>query len=75
MTSVFLLLKDGQVLNVDLIWKLKRKATVFMEAGKMIRNARQNSYGIRVVSPEATGASFSPFRGWTVRGKARSSGT
>lgn len=54
MTSLLLILKDGQTLAVDLIWKLKRKATVFIDAGSMIRNARTNSYGVRVVSPADT---------------------
>jgi len=29
MTSLSIVLKDGQVLSIDLIWKLKRRATVF----------------------------------------------
>lgn len=54
MASLFIVLKDGQILNVDLIWKLKRKATVFMEVGEMIQNAQRNGCGIQVVSPEDT---------------------
>jgi thymidylate kinase len=54
MVSVFLLLEDGQVLNIDLIWKLKRKIVVFMEVSGMIQNARQNGYGVPVVSLKDT---------------------
>lgn len=54
MATLFLVLKDGQVLNIDLIWKLKRKATVFMPTGRMIQNACRNSHGVSVVSPKDT---------------------
>ncbi len=54
MVSVFLLLEDGQILNTDLIWKLKRKSIVYMEVSEMIQNASRSSYGIPVVSPADT---------------------
>lgn len=54
MTSLFIVLKDGQVLNIDLIWKLKRKATVFMEVAGMIQRSQRNVFGIPVVSGEDT---------------------
>lgn len=54
MTSLLLILNDGQILSVDLIWKLKRKATVFMDAGRMIQRADKNRYGVRVVSAQDT---------------------
>ncbi|WP_273445663.1 phosphotransferase family protein [Neolewinella agarilytica] len=54
MTSLLLVLQDGQILSVDLIWKLKRKATVFMDAGRMIQRADKNRYGVRVVSAQDT---------------------
>lgn len=54
MASLFLVLHDGQILNVDLIWQLKRKATVFMDAGGMIRNAVRNGHNIPVVSTDDT---------------------
>jgi len=54
MVSLFLVLKNEQVLNLDLIWKLKRKATVFMDAAGMIQRSTRNACGIPVVSQEDT---------------------
>ncbi len=54
MTSLLLILNDGQILSVDLIWTIKRKATVFMDAGRMIQRANKNRYGVRVVSAQDT---------------------
>ena len=55
MASLLLVLQDGQILNIDLIWKLKRKATVFMDVAATIAGAQRNAYGVPVVSPEDTG--------------------
>ncbi|MFK8162947.1 MAG: phosphotransferase [Lewinella sp.] len=52
MASASIVMKDGQVLNIDLIWKLKRRATVFMNVAGMIQRAVTNSYGIQVVSSQ-----------------------
>ena len=54
MASLLLVLTDGQVLSLDLIWKLKRRATVFLDAGRMINGARTNSHGIGVVNAADT---------------------
>lgn len=49
MASLLLLLQDGQILSLDFIWKVKHRATVFMEARNLIRDAMTNRYGIREV--------------------------
>ncbi len=54
MTSLLIVLTNGQTLSLDLIWKLKRKARVFMDAAGMMDRARTNPYGIRVVNEEDT---------------------
>ncbi|TXF85965.1 phosphotransferase [Neolewinella aurantiaca] len=54
MMSVFLVLEDGGILNLDLIWVFKWKSVSFMEVNEVIRNACLSSYGIRVVSPRDT---------------------
>lgn len=47
MMSMQLLISNGQVLALDLIWKLKRKAKVFMNVNATIKNSELNEFGIR----------------------------
>ncbi|PPK87826.1 thymidylate kinase [Neolewinella xylanilytica] len=54
MASLAIVLSNGQLLHLDLIWKLKRKATVFLEAATLIEGARVNAHGIRVVNERDT---------------------
>lgn len=54
MASLLLLTHDEQVLNIDLIWQIKRKQIVFMDAGKLIKNAQLNPLGISVITAEDT---------------------
>ncbi len=54
MASLLIVLTDGQTLSLDLIWKLKRKATVFLDATGMIDRCRSNRHGICVVNDEDT---------------------
>ena len=54
MASLFIILNNGKVLSIDLIWKIKRKAQVFMNAEAMISNANLNNFGVRVVSKKDT---------------------
>ncbi|MGB3798349.1 MAG: phosphotransferase [Lewinella sp.] len=54
MASLAVVLTDGQLLHLDLIWKLKRKATVFMHATDLIARARVNAHGVRTVNDEDT---------------------
>lgn len=54
MASLLIQLKDGQVLSLDFIWQLKRRATVFMDIRDIIRSTTSNSYGIRIAAPSQT---------------------
>jgi thymidylate kinase len=44
------LLANGKLLSLDLIWKFKRKSLVMLEAHKIIENATKNSYGMKIMS-------------------------
>ncbi|WP_157975975.1 phosphotransferase [Lewinella sp. IMCC34191] len=54
MASLAVVLNDGQLLHLDLIWNLKRKATVFMDAAGMIARGCTNPYGFVTVNQEDT---------------------
>ena len=47
MTSVNVFLKDGRLLNLDLIWSFKRKSLVFLSAEPVLERSYLNSYGVR----------------------------
>ena len=54
MATLTVVFADGQLLHLDLIWKLKRKAHVFLEAADLIRRARVNAHGVRTVNEADT---------------------
>lgn len=47
MNTLHLIMIDGSVLCIDLIWELKRKYIVFMDAKKAIENADLNNFGVK----------------------------
>jgi len=48
MTDVHLFLEDGSILSIDLIWQLKRKALIMMDAKKLISHSYTNEYGVKM---------------------------
>lgn len=51
MMSTMLLLTDGSLLALDLIWKLKRKALQFMDTEAVLNRGCVNAYGVKIMSP------------------------
>ena len=54
MASLAVVLTTGELLHLDLIWKLKRKATVIMDVLRLIERARVNAHGVPTVSESDT---------------------
>jgi thymidylate kinase/thiamine kinase-like enzyme len=52
MSSVQIILKDASILNVDLIWDLKRKNLQMMEAGQVLLRAEVNVHGVKIMHPD-----------------------
>ena len=50
MASLAVTLTDGELLYLDLIWKLKRRGVVFMEVVDLIRRSYRNPYGVFAVN-------------------------
>ncbi len=48
MTDLKLVCKDGSSLSLDLIWKLKRKATVMMDVQDLIQSATLNDFQVKI---------------------------
>jgi thymidylate kinase len=51
MTSVQMMTKSGEVLNVDFIWQLKWKHLEMMSASEILGRAQTNSFGIKAMHP------------------------
>lgn len=54
MVSAQIVLANGDLLALDLIWQLKRKALEFMDVHQCIESAVVNPYGIKCVNAENT---------------------
>ncbi len=54
MSSIVLRFKDGTQLHLDLIWMIKRKELVFMNAKRMLTNAKVNQYDVKIASDRDT---------------------
>ena len=52
MDTLQIVLKNGQVLSLDLIWKVKRKELVFMDAEKVLEANYPNNYQVKLMSPK-----------------------
>ena len=50
MDALQIVLKNGQVLSLDLIWKFKRKELVFMDAEKVLASNYPNEYQVKLMS-------------------------
>ncbi|WP_291287474.1 hypothetical protein [Flavobacterium sp.] len=50
MNTLQLVMIDGSILSIDLIWVLKRRNIVFMDAKKALTNAGTNNYGVKSLS-------------------------
>ena len=54
MSTVRIITKNHQILNLDLIQKLKWKNLEFMKVGEILSQANRNSFGVKCASPEHT---------------------
>lgn len=50
MESVTIILSDGSLIQLDLIWKMKRKNLVFLNINEVLKNAVVNEFGVKVPS-------------------------
>lgn len=50
MNSLMIVLRDGSLLALDLIWQLKRKALCFMSTTDLLRDTVQNDFGVYTLS-------------------------
>jgi thymidylate kinase len=50
MRTLQLVMVDGSILSIDLIWELKRRNIVFMNAKKALENVCINSFGVKSLS-------------------------
>lgn len=50
MLSIVVVLQDGSVLALDLIWQLKRKAMEFMKVSEVINRSKRNDYGVKILN-------------------------
>ncbi len=48
MKSATILLSDGSLIQLDLIWKIKRKNIVFLEIDEVLKNAVVNQFGVKI---------------------------
>jgi thymidylate kinase len=51
MISIIVILKNGQLLALDLIWQLKRKSLAFMDVETCLHGIIYNYFGIKTLSP------------------------
>jgi thymidylate kinase len=52
MQSLLLVLQDGSLLSIDLVWKLKQKHLEFMSASDAISRSVVNKYGLKILCLE-----------------------
>ncbi len=50
MAHVMLVLDNGSLLAIDLIWQFRRKHLQFMELKQVLENARMNLFGVKMMS-------------------------
>lgn len=48
MKSATIILRDGSLIQMDLIWKIKRKNIVFLDINEVLKNALVNQFGVKV---------------------------
>lgn len=60
MACLQIVLKDGSLLGLDLIWKFQRKSLVFMNAENVLKNSFENIYGVFQIDP----LSLAKYIGW-----------
>ncbi|WP_113922235.1 nucleoside/nucleotide kinase family protein [Cognataquiflexum aquatile] len=68
MLNMVVVLQDGSVLALDLIWQLKRKSLAFMKVSEVINRSERNDFGVKILNPSDTqtflqyfyGLNFSP---------------
>lgn len=63
MMSVMVMMKNGQVLALDLIWQLKRKSLAFMDVAACLQAVVNNDFGIKTLSTKHTGEYLRYFYG------------
>lgn len=50
MASALLVLKDGSLLPLDLIWQFKRRGIQYMDAAEVLAGSSLNAYGVKMMS-------------------------
>jgi len=63
MATIQVFLIDGSILCLDLIWKIKRKSLVMMNAAEVIKNAVNNEFGVKQMAPQDLGQYVGLFYG------------
>jgi len=50
MITIFMVTREGKMLSLDLIWKLKRKALEFMNVDKALNFTLKNDFGVKTLT-------------------------
>ncbi|KIA97387.1 hypothetical protein OA88_21370 [Flavobacterium sp. JRM] len=61
MNSLQLVMIDGTILAIDLIWEFKRKNIIFLDAKKALKHAYVNNFGVKSLSFKDTQKYISAF--------------
>ena len=54
MQNMVVVLQDGSLLALDLIWQLKRKSLEFMKVSEAINRSERNDFGVKILNPSDT---------------------
>jgi len=54
MMSIMVIMNNGQLLAIDLIWQLKRKSRIFMDVPFVLQSIVYNDFGIKTLNSEHT---------------------
>ena len=52
---------NGEILHLDFIWQVKRKATTFLDVSSLLKRSYLNAYGVKVVTQSDNAAYVSAF--------------
>lgn len=52
MRNLMVVTSDGQPLSIDMLWRIKRKSLVMMEASALLHNSSVDKWGIKTPMPE-----------------------
>ncbi len=68
MMALTVMLRDGSLLALDLVWQLRRKALEFMKVSEAIEHAVRNKFGIKTLNTAHTQSYLKCFYGLNNRG-------